>query len=155
MPIIIICFMSYFGVTLIIEARKDITNTRLLSSCTTSTWGFRRCQPQKIFGIIGSVTSPWPVRSVGRLVGWSVCHNFLKGREDTLPSSYRGTCLSFNQPCLGPLQHWLQGRVDRGHAKVLQRSRPQPGPAAVVRAVPAVKTGVWGSCSSCSIFVVL
>ena len=31
--------------------------------------------------------------SVGRLVGWSACHNFLKGREDTLPGSYRITYL--------------------------------------------------------------
>ena len=29
---------------------------------------------------------------VGRSVGRSVCHNFLKGREVTLPCSYRSTC---------------------------------------------------------------
>ena len=32
--------------------------------------------------------------SVGRLVGWSVCHNFLKGWEVTLPCSYRSTCFA-------------------------------------------------------------
>ena len=26
-------------------------------------------------------------------VGWPVCHNFLKGREVSLPCSYRSTCL--------------------------------------------------------------
>ena len=29
---------------------------------------------------------------VGRSVGWSVCHNFLTGREVSLPRSYRNTC---------------------------------------------------------------
>ena len=31
-------------------------------------------------------------RSLGWSVGWSVCHNFLKGREVTLPCSNRNTC---------------------------------------------------------------
>ena len=31
-------------------------------------------------------------RSVFFSVGWSVCHNFLKGREVTPPCSYRSTC---------------------------------------------------------------
>ena len=31
---------------------------------------------------------------VRRLVGWLVCHNFLKGRDVTLPCSYRTTCFS-------------------------------------------------------------
>ena len=29
---------------------------------------------------------------IGRTFGWSVCHNFLKGREDSLPCSFRRTC---------------------------------------------------------------
>ena len=32
-------------------------------------------------------------RSVGRMVGRSVCQNILKGREVTLPFSYQRTCL--------------------------------------------------------------
>ena len=32
-------------------------------------------------------------RSVRRSVGWSVCHTSLKGREITLPCSYRSTRL--------------------------------------------------------------
>ena len=33
--------------------------------------------------------------SFGWLVGWSVCHNFLKRREATLQCSYRNTCYLF------------------------------------------------------------
>ena len=40
------------------------------------------------FPIIRSVS-----RSVGRSVGWLICHNFLKGREVTLLCFYRSTCL--------------------------------------------------------------
>ena len=29
---------------------------------------------------------------LGRLVGWSVCHNILKGREVTFPCHFRNTC---------------------------------------------------------------
>ena len=48
--------------------------------------------------IIRSLTSPWPLlavgRLVGRLVGWMVvCHNKDKGGEVTLPFSYQSTCL--------------------------------------------------------------
>ena len=41
-----------------------------------------------------------PVRSVGQ----SVSHNFQKGREVTLPCSYRSTCF----------QCWSTGLADRG-----------------------------------------
>ena len=33
-----------------------------------------------------------PRLSVGQLVCWLVCHNFLKGRKASLPCSYRSTC---------------------------------------------------------------
>ena len=36
---------------------------------------------------IGSVTFVWPLKYVSWSVGWSVSHNFLKGREVTLPCS--------------------------------------------------------------------
>ena len=35
--------------------------------------------------------------SIGWLVGQSVCHNFLKGQEVSLPCSYRSTCLIQNR----------------------------------------------------------
>ena len=43
--------------------------------------------------IIGSVTSPWSNLSdtVRWMACWSVCHIFLKGREFSLPWSYRNT----------------------------------------------------------------
>ena len=49
------------------------------------------------FFIIWSETSLWaglsvPMSAVDRLVSRSVCHNFLKGREVSLPGSYRSTC---------------------------------------------------------------
>ena len=42
--------------------------------------------------LFGNVTTFWPVLPAGRSVGlsvggWSVCHNFLKGRQVTLPCS--------------------------------------------------------------------
>ena len=41
-------------------------------------------------------------RSISLSVGWSVCHNFLEGREVTLPCSYRNTCFA-NKPELKAL----------------------------------------------------
>ena len=43
------------------------------------------------------ITPPVHPSSVDRLVSRSSCRNFLKGRQVTLPCSYRNTCLYWNQ----------------------------------------------------------
>ena len=57
------------------------------------------------------VTSLWSGMSFGWLVGWSVCHNFLKGCEDTLPCSYRSTFLNDGRYIL--LQFWANSVYNR------------------------------------------
>ena len=42
---------------------------------------------------------------IGPLVGMSVCHNFLTGREVTLPCSYRSTCFLQHQPIAAVCEH--------------------------------------------------
>ena len=63
-------------------------------------WRERKIELISIIGLLQKCqysfkwNSPFnPVRLlVALLVGPSVCHNFQKGREVTLPFSYRGTC---------------------------------------------------------------
>ena len=43
------------------------------------------------FHLIGSETSLWACLSICQLAGWSVCHDFLKGQEVSLPWSNQST----------------------------------------------------------------
>ena len=59
------------------------------------------CSPQNR-DLEGSTfgASPWTGLSVGRLVDWSVCHNFQKGRKLRLHASFRNNCLIWMFPFL-------------------------------------------------------
>ena len=51
--------------------------------------------------LIGCETCLWTRLSnrVGQPVGWPVCHNFRKGRKDSLPCFYGSTCFNYCKTC--------------------------------------------------------
>ena len=83
-------FFSLHIANLIIVRTKLASRVRARSVRSTSLPTAGSSRPRNWVSLIGGLTSLFVRLSS---VGWSVCHNFFKGREVTLPCSYRSNCL--------------------------------------------------------------